>query len=157
MAPVMSAEHPDHLLKWLEAVQTEVVRAVEPLLDERALGVGMRRLRILQLIPDAGIRQTELATRAMVTKQALGPVVEGLELDGLVSRTPDPTDARAWLVRLTPEGQQVTTSLDDAVSVVEGRLAGTVGAVDAETFWRVLRHVGGEGLVMPASEDGQGS
>jgi DNA-binding MarR family transcriptional regulator len=152
MAAVTRRGTPDHLLKWLEAVQIAVVRDVEPLLDDAARAAGMRRLRILQMIPSDGIRQIDLATRAMVTKQALGPVIEGMEADGLIHRQPDPRDARAWLVMLTPQGQDAAASLDRAVAAIEARLELDVGASDAASFWRVLRRVGEPGSVEGSSE-----
>ncbi len=48
-----------------------------------------------------GTRQTELARRVGVSKQAIHQLVEELEALGVVERTPDPTDRRATLVRFT--------------------------------------------------------
>lgn len=52
----------------------------------------------------AGIRQTELAKRVGVTKQAIAPLVDDLLEWGMVERVDDPTDRRAWRLRLTPAG-----------------------------------------------------
>jgi DNA-binding MarR family transcriptional regulator len=45
-----------------------------------------------------GIRLTDLAESAQVTKQTAGFLVDQLERAGYVERRPDPTDARARLV-----------------------------------------------------------
>lgn len=133
---------PDHVFRWLEAVQRRVARELGPRLDDTGRAVGPRRLRVLQLIPHAGIRQTELAARALVTKQALGQVIDGLEADGLVDRTLDPLDGRAWLVVLSPTGEKVAASFDQAMADVEVELAKVAGPKDFATFMAVLRKLG---------------
>jgi DNA-binding MarR family transcriptional regulator len=140
--PSGAPDLPDHVLRWLESAQRRIVREVEPLLSDEARDLGMRRIRILQLIPAAGIRQTDLAGRAMVTKQALGPVVDALELDGLIVRSVDPSDARAWLLTLSAKGSRVARSFDRALQAVEQGLADEVGPADAQAFMRVLRAIG---------------
>jgi DNA-binding MarR family transcriptional regulator len=55
-----------------------------------------------------GTRLTELAARADMTHQSMGELVGGLERRGWVERRLDPTDRRARLVCLTPEGARVT-------------------------------------------------
>ncbi len=52
-----------------------------------------------------GSRLTDLAERAMMTKQTVGEVVSDLEKLGYVERVPDPDDGRAKIVRLTPKGR----------------------------------------------------
>lgn len=54
--------------------------------------------------PD-GSRVVEMAERARMTKQGMGQLVAALEAQGYVTRTDDPTDARAKLVVLTRKGE----------------------------------------------------
>src|SRR5919112_5172516 len=56
--------------------------------------------RVFQRIGATGTRLTELAEQAQVTKQSAGFLVDQLEKAGYVERVPDPTDARARLIRL---------------------------------------------------------
>jgi DNA-binding MarR family transcriptional regulator len=53
-----------------------------------------------------GVRLTELAQTARITKQSMGALVDSLEHGGYVERVDDPEDARAWRVRLTARGRQ---------------------------------------------------
>jgi DNA-binding MarR family transcriptional regulator len=53
--------------------------------------------------PD-GMRLTELACTAAMTKQAVGEAVTDLERLGYAERIPDPTDGRAKIIRLTEHG-----------------------------------------------------
>src|SRR5579859_7343846 len=55
-----------------------------------------------------GSRLTELAKRAGITKQSMGEMVDSLEQRGYVERIPDPTDARATLIRRTQRGWELT-------------------------------------------------
>jgi DNA-binding MarR family transcriptional regulator len=57
--------------------------------------------------PENGSRLTDLADRAMMTKQTVGEVVSDLEKRGYVERVPDPQDGRAKIIRLTPKGRDV--------------------------------------------------
>jgi DNA-binding MarR family transcriptional regulator len=56
-------------------------------------------------------RITELAAAEGVTQPAITLLVNRLEERGWVERAPDPTDARAVLVGLTPHGRQVFETL----------------------------------------------
>jgi DNA-binding MarR family transcriptional regulator len=131
-------DRPENVLRAIEAMQRRVAREVEPRLSDAARAVGLRRIRLLQLIPAEGVRQTELAARALVSKQALGPVMDSLVSDGLVARSVDPSDARAWLVTLTPDGVRIAESFTAAVGEVMRQLEVEVGAADMAAFVRVL-------------------
>lgn len=53
-----------------------------------------------------GMRLTELASYAGMTKQSVGEIVDDLVTLGYVERIPDPADRRAKLIRLTAKGAQ---------------------------------------------------
>ncbi len=108
-----------NLFSLLDATQGRLVAALDAALDPEVATVGLRRLRVLQLLPDEGARQTDLAVLAGVTKQAVAEHVEALTARGLVVRTQDPTDARALLVTLTREGASVRRRLEAAIAQVE--------------------------------------
>lgn len=63
--------------------------------------------RVAARIGPDGTRLTELAEQAQITKQSAGFLVDQLEQGGYVERVPDPTDARARLVRLAKRGLEV--------------------------------------------------
>ena len=52
-----------------------------------------------------GIRLTELADRAGITKQAMSELVIDLERLGYLQRSPDPLDGRAKLIGFTDKGK----------------------------------------------------
>jgi DNA-binding MarR family transcriptional regulator len=73
----------------------------------RAAGYGatLAQCRMVARIGEHGNRLTELAESAQVTKQTAGVLIDQLEALGYVERVPDPTDARARIVRLARRGR----------------------------------------------------
>ncbi|MGA8745349.1 MAG: MarR family transcriptional regulator [Solirubrobacterales bacterium] len=60
---------------------------------------------VFRFVREDGMRLTELATLAGMTKQSAGEVVDDLADRGYVERIPDPDDRRAKLIRLTSKGE----------------------------------------------------
>jgi len=84
--------------------------------------------RVFQRIGPNGSRLTELADAAQVTKQTAGFLVDQLERAGYVERVPDPTDARAKLVRIAERGAKAVPIAADAVAEVEAEWTEYLGA-----------------------------
>jgi DNA-binding MarR family transcriptional regulator len=61
---------------------------------------------VFRFVRDDGMRLTELAELAGMTKQSVGEIVDGLVELGYVERVPDPSDQRAKLIRLTERGSE---------------------------------------------------
>jgi DNA-binding MarR family transcriptional regulator len=69
------------------------------------LGMPFAQARVLALVDDLGTaRVTTLAAADHCSQPSMTAQVQRLEADGLVTRTPDPADARATLVGLTADG-----------------------------------------------------
>jgi DNA-binding MarR family transcriptional regulator len=83
--------------------------------------------KLLARINGDGSRLSELAEAAQVTKQTAGYLVDQLESAGYVERTPDPTDARARLVRLTGQARRLIPVADAATAEVEAEWAAHLG------------------------------
>lgn len=83
--------------------------------------------RIFQRIGPDGTRLTELAEQAQVTKQTAGFLVDQLERAGYVQRTPDPSDARARLVRITDRGASTVPIAAAVVTQVEAEWTAHLG------------------------------
>ena len=82
------------------------------LLAERFAAAGYADVRpsygsvLLPLYEQDGLRMGELARRARLSKQTMTTMIRRLEGDRLVERRPDPQDARASLIFLTPRSRQ---------------------------------------------------
>ncbi|MET7638423.1 MarR family transcriptional regulator [Streptomyces sp. NPDC005438] len=86
-------------LRRARATSGELAREVHPDLEPAAYGL---LTRLAHVGPQ---RATELAGYFGVGKATISRQLRALENVGLVEREPDPADGRAWLVRLTEEGQ----------------------------------------------------
>ena len=91
--------------------------------------------RVMQRIGPEGTRLTELAESAQVTKQTASHLVDQLERNGYVRRTPDPTDARARLVRIAERGAAAQPVAAAVVAEVEAEWRAHLG----ERRWGQLR------------------
>lgn len=89
--------------------------------------ITLAQAKLLQRVNEGGSRLSELAESAQVTKQTAGYLVDQLERAGYVERTPDPTDARARLVRQTGKARSVRPIGDAAVAEVEAEWAVHLG------------------------------
>ncbi|MEE6136012.1 MarR family transcriptional regulator [Mycobacterium sp. 050128] len=69
---------------------------------------GIRPAQAVALVPLAlgGLHASALADRLKVSRQAVAQAVVALERHGYVTRVPDPADARARIIELTPRGRQ---------------------------------------------------
>lgn len=99
---------------------------------QRLLGAGYTDLRpthfaLLQQVRPEGLRVTELASLAQMTKQSMGALVDYLEEQGYIERVADPSDGRAWLVRLTPRGREVEQVARAAIGELETEWAQYLG------------------------------
>jgi DNA-binding MarR family transcriptional regulator len=74
-----------------------------------------------------GIRLTDLASRASMTPQAMGELVDDLQRMGYVERIPDPTDGRAKLIVLTDLGFDILQAAFDTIAGIEARLSELLG------------------------------
>jgi DNA-binding MarR family transcriptional regulator len=90
--------------------------------------VTAAHIHITRHLPLAGARLTVLAESAGMTKQAMGDLVLQCEAWGLVTREPDPLDARARIVRFTPTGLAWLHAFRAAVAQAEREFRTEVGA-----------------------------
>jgi DNA-binding MarR family transcriptional regulator len=82
---------------------------------------------VFRFVHDEGMRLTELATLADMTKQSVGEVVDDLHARGYVERIPDPVDRRAKLIRLTEKGEQAQAVGFGLFAQLENRWADRYG------------------------------
>lgn len=101
------------------------VRDVEP-------GLSGPRLSALSVVVLGGpVTIGELAAAEQVRSPTMTRLVDGLEHDGLVSREPNPADARSVLVRATPTGR-LALSRGRAARIED--LAARLTALDAPSL-----------------------
>jgi len=89
--------------------------------------VSAAHVHITRHLERGGSRLTELAARAGMTKQAMGTLVDQCEAWGLVTRGPDPLDARARRVLFTADGLAWLEAFRKAVAQAEAEFRASVG------------------------------
>jgi MarR family transcriptional regulator for hemolysin len=83
---------------------------------------------LLPLYEQDGLRMGELARRARLSKQTMTTLIPRLERDGLVERRPDPGDARAQLVFLTPRSRDFAPVVAETLHRLDGLARSRLGA-----------------------------
>ena len=82
---------------------------------------GWRRV-LFHLAHNDRLTQLELAKRTHLSTPAVSVTLQKMEAEGLVTRTSDPNDQRAILVRLTEKGQEADRKVISAIHETEGEL-----------------------------------
>ncbi len=96
------------------------------------------RSNIIPHIAADGTKQSEIVREMGLTKQAVQQLVDDLELEGVVTRVPDPNDRRGKLVMFTEKGRRAQR---DAVLVkrkVESEFRKKLGHEDFGRLFRLL-------------------
>jgi DNA-binding MarR family transcriptional regulator len=115
---------------YLLAVAT---RRWNEILERRFAEAGYPEIRasygalLIPLFEESGLRMSELARRARLSKQTVTTMARLLERDGLVSRRPDPDDARATRLFLTPRAESFQPVAESVLADLDRRVAKTLG------------------------------
>jgi len=90
---------------------------------------GIRPAQSVALVPLAagGLHASDLADRLGVSRQAVAQAIAALERHDYVTRVPDPADARARLIELTPRGRQALRVMRSNAVALEKRWQRTLG------------------------------
>lgn len=89
--------------------------------------ISAAHIHITRHLALGGSRLTDLAQLAGMSKQAMGKLVDQCEAWGLVTRAPDPHDARARVVAFTATGLAWLNAFELAVRQAEAELRQDVG------------------------------
>jgi DNA-binding MarR family transcriptional regulator len=106
------------------AIRAEIVDGVH------ALGfhdITPSHVYIFQTPGPDGARPTELARRALMTKQAMNHLLATLEAGGYLDRVGRDGDGRARVLRLTAKGHRLTTAIQEIAAGIERRWAEHLG------------------------------
>lgn len=111
----------------------EVVRSMEADLHRHLSEAGHAHIRpshfaVFRHMRPEGLRLTELAERAQMTKQSVGELVTYLESRGYLERAPDPSDGRVRIIKLTPQGEESRVAALEAFGKIEAAWAQGVGS-----------------------------
>lgn len=106
--PLLTKTEADAFLGLILAGDS-LTRALDRGLNRHGIGLHQFEvLFVLAYISDNGaMAMAEIRRRSPLSQSRVSRVISGLEEDGLVRRTTDPTDTRAVIVSITDEGRSM--------------------------------------------------
>ena len=96
-------------------------------------------LTVMRNLNPHGSRITDIARRAGLTKQAIGLLVKDMEAADLVEVVPDPSDARARLVRIPKANWHRHEQVGEIVMGIFQELERRIGSSGWATLTELLR------------------
>lgn len=103
------------------------------------VGISPREHCVLLHARPGGLTQKEIGQRCGVDKTTMVVTLDQLEEADLVRRRPSPTDRRARLVSVTPEGEKILVRAEEIARRIEGEVLGALSASDREVLLTTLR------------------
>ena len=122
----------------------ETAHALRKAFTRRAASVGVTGAQwkvLFKLTLKPGLRQTDLADLLDIEPITLTRIIDRLQEAGLVERTPDPTDRRAWRLHVTEKAQPVVEKLRAIANEMTAETFAGISLKDVETTQRVLARV----------------
>jgi DNA-binding MarR family transcriptional regulator len=96
---------------------------------------------VFRFVHEDGMRLTDLAALAGMTKQSIGEIVDDLADRGYVERFPDPDDRRAKLIRLTQKGEEAQGIGQGLFAQLEQRLGERHGPKRVAQLRKLLEEI----------------
>lgn len=112
----------------LDALVGLIVPELHRRLDEA--GFGDQRPAhnaVFAHVPPEGIRLTELADRARISKQAMAELVDDLVAKDYLVKEPDPSDGRAKLIKFTDRAYHAIPLALETFDAIEAEWAAALG------------------------------
>ncbi len=119
----------------------ETAHALRKAFDRLAVGLGVTRAQwkvLFKLTRKPGLRQVELADLLDLEPITLCRIVDRLEEGGLVERSRDPDDRRAWRLNLTTKAQPLIEKLQGVGAQLVDQVFDGIDPKDIEIARKVL-------------------
>jgi DNA-binding MarR family transcriptional regulator len=108
-------------------------------LGAREYGMGFARGRVLWALQESGpVVMRALSQRLGISPRTVTGLIDALEADGWVTRTPHPEDRRATIIAITPAAETALANLRDSYEGLARDLIGDLPADDLARCWSVL-------------------
>jgi DNA-binding MarR family transcriptional regulator len=127
--PDFEDEYPDADASCTEAFATllvagKVLAAEHDRRIEHTLGVSQSVAQALAVVDGAGraLTPTEISERTLVASATMTAVLDTLERQGWIRRTPNPDDRRSILIEITSEGRELADRFIPGLHTVERRV-----------------------------------
>lgn len=108
-------------------------------LGAREYGMGFARGRLLWALSESGpVVMRALSERLGISPRTVTGLVDALEADDWVTRSPHPQDRRATIISLTPAAEEAIRAMRDAYEGLAHDLLADVPPEDLASCWSVL-------------------
>jgi DNA-binding MarR family transcriptional regulator len=108
-------------------------------LGARDYGLGFARGRVLWALRDSGpVLMRALSDALGVSPRTVTGLVDSLEADGWVTRSPHPADRRATIISLTPASESALQRLTESYAALARDLLGDVSPPDLQRCLTVI-------------------
>ena len=88
--------------------------------------------------PDGSVSQTEVIDSLALSRASGTLVLSQLEAHGLISRRPDPADARRLIISLTEDSEALEQQVNACFEEVENLVCRSLEPADVEAMFNVL-------------------
>ena len=122
----------------------ETAHALRKAFDRMAVGLGVTRAQwkvLFKLTRMPGLRQVELADMLEIEPITLCRIIDRLEEAGLVERSRDPEDRRAWRLHVTAQAQPLIAKLQSVGDKLVDRAFAGIDPKDIEVTRQVLARI----------------
>ena len=119
----------------------ETAHALRKAFDRLAVGLGVTRAQwkvLFKLTRTPGLRQVELADMLDLEPITLCRIIDRLEESGLVERSRDPDDRRAWRLHVTAKSRPLIEKLQAVGAELVGQALAGIDPGDIEITRQVL-------------------
>lgn len=111
----------------------------------KSSGLSTAQMHTIEIVGHAvSLRMKELAGKMGVTTGTLTVMVDRLEEQGLLRRTPHETDRRSWLVELTEEGSTLFDQHHQYHLRLTEEITATLSSQEQELFTVLLEKIIGQ-------------
>ena len=108
-------------------------------LGAREYGMGFARGRVLWALQESGpVVMRALSQRLGISPRTVTGLIDALEADGWVTRTPHPDDRRATIISLTPVAQTAISTLRESYEALARDLLAGIDPADLARCQSVL-------------------
>jgi DNA-binding MarR family transcriptional regulator len=129
---------------WAVSVVGRLFRLAPQLVDlldlgAREYGMGFARGRVLWALGESGpVLMRALSQALGISPRTVTGLVDGLEADGWVTRSPHPEDRRATIISLTPAAETALARLQENYEALARDLVGDTSPDDLARCWTVI-------------------
>jgi len=135
-----------------QAAQALAIERLEP------LGLSPRAWGVLSTLAESGpLTQIELATTMAIDRTAMVYLLDELEDQALVERVRSPRDRRAFLIHLTPSGQEAQRQAAAALEGAAETLLTPLNAAERRQLVDLLARIAGHWQELSATQPHPGT